>query len=257
MMRLSLLIISLLCVTTLANSQESAKVFDTALFNKQLAFAEWLTEYEYFTSVAARPFINQPENTTTIWFSYKKYNKWFVIGGKSDGKTFNISQHFELDTLYTVTASNSSFDTSDIIAKGTALINAENRFQNVRDTSSIYFAPFVFTHPDQTISVWYFPSFQPSGQAIYGCEWEYVYDKTGKQLIRLDSYVHNVKAIWIGQPREIWLNYRSTTKPTQGSLFFAASFRDYFTRLRIDTLDGTSTLEKDNSGKYTWTQKMK
>jgi hypothetical protein len=76
-------------------------------------------------------------------------------------------------------------------------------------------------------------------------------------LLEQKSFVNVVTGVWIGQPRELWLNYRNADAPTVGSLFFTQSFRDYFTRIRIDTKISTSTTYKDNSGNYLWNHKIK
>jgi hypothetical protein len=231
--------------------------FDTTQFNKHLEFANWLVDYEYFTQLAIDNLNKQPDVSATLWFSYNQNNNWHTIGGNFTDDTFRISRHVITDTLFTVSDYTGISDTVQLTASGTALSKADDHFQLIRDTCRMYFNSFLKHNADQTISVWYFPAFQPSGQAIYGCEWEYIFDKSGKNLLTQNSYCNNITSVWVGQPRELWLNFRNTDKPTVGSLFFVQSFRDYFTRIRIDTRISTSTLEKDGNGIYYWTHKMK
>jgi hypothetical protein len=191
------------------------------------------------------------------WFSFYKNNTWHTVGGNVADNKFRIKHDVKTDSVNSVSEYKGSYDTSKLNSLGFALSKANKQFQPVRDTCSIYFNPFVISNPDQTISVWFLPSFQPSGQAIYGYEWEYIFDKSGTEFLRLNSNTNILTGVWIGQPRELWLNYRNTDKPTLGSVFFALSFRDYFTRIRIDTRISTSTIAKNSNGNYTWVHKIK
>ena len=238
-------------------AQTSNQGFDTTQFNKQLENAYQLIEYEFYTQLAKNKYRKIPETFDFEWFSYKGNNVWHSVGGNSNKNTFFIKSQITFDSLYNITEDNDFHDTLNLKALGSALAHANSQFQIIRDTSSIYFNSFVICNPDQTISIRYLPDFQPSGQALYGCEWEYIFDKTGKTFLRQNSYINGITGVWIGKPRELWLNYRNTDKPTIGSLFFALSFRDYFTRIRIDTKISTSTTSKDINGFYSWGHKMK
>ena len=241
----------------MGKAQSSIRQFDTVQFNKQLEFANQLVENEFFTQMAIDKFSQMEDVSAIEWFSYKQNNEWFTVGGNVSGNKFKIIYHVAYDTLFSTTDYKAAFDTSRLNTAGSALSLANIQFQIIRDTSSIYFNSFVINNPDETISIFYFPAFQPSGQALYGYEWEYIFDKTGKNLLSRNAFTNILTGVWIGQPRELWLNYRNTDKPTLGSVFFAQSFRDYFTRIRIDTRISTSTTTKDANGNYTWTHKMK
>jgi len=238
-------------------AQIPGQAFDTLQFNKLLEVANHLIEYEFYTQLAIDKYSKLPETSNFEWFSYQDNNTWNSVGGNSSGNTFAIKSQITFDSFNTISEYKGIADTSKLIAFGSALALANTQFQIVRDTSSIYFNSFVISNSDQTISIRYLPAFQPSGQALYGCEWEYIFDYTGKKLLTQNSFIHKITGVWIGQPRELWLNYRSTDKPTLGSVFFALSFRDYFTRVRIDTRISTSTTTKLPDGNYNWVHKMK
>ena len=249
------LLVSLLAIY--GKAQSTVPEFDTTQFRQHLTFANYLLEYEAINKLALNKYGRQPEYAGLQWFSFKVNNSWHIIGGNKNNEDFNIIKHILADSLSREADYTGSSDTMAIQSYGSALALADGQFQFIRDTSSLYFTSFLVPNPDQTISVWYLPDFQPSGQAIYGCEWEYVFNKSGKDFLRLNHTSGNITGVWIGQPRELWLNYRNLDKPTAGSLFFALSFHDYFTRLRIDTRLSTSTTAKDKDGRYTWTHKMK
>lgn len=238
-------------------SQSVITEFDSIRFNKQVLLAKMLTEYEYFNKLTLNEISQGTDITTTDWFSFYENNTWHTIGGNIVDTGFIISKHIILDSLNNISESHQNSDLTKLEASGFALASANDHFQLVRDTSNLYFNSFLVWNEDQSISIWFFPAFQPSGQAIYGCEWEYVYDKTGRKLLKQNSYTQPLTTIWIGQPREIWLNYRNTDIPTLGSIFFALSFCDYFTKVRIDTHLIICSLAKDNKGDYFWKFKKK
>ncbi len=231
--------------------------FDSIQFNNSLLKANYLAEYEYFTLTVTDSLSQTSGQSDSEWFSYKEQNNWYIIGGKVTDGSFKILKHVKVEPDFNTSEYTGPCDTLKLKASGNALSAANSKFQVVRDTSNFYFLSFVYINPDQTVSVWFLPAFQPSGQAIYGCEWEYVFDKTGKKPLKINSYVSNVTGVWIGRPRELWLNYRNSGTATVGSLFFALSFRDYFTRLRIDTRISTSTTARDSEGNYQWEHKIK
>ncbi len=252
---LLILLISTLSITT--HAQSTRPEFDTVLFNQNLEFASWLVEYEYITQLSTDRFKADPERPVTETFSYSFNNAWYTVGGNFTGKAFKITRHIVIDSLYNISDYSGLFDSTSLYSSGLALHQAGILFQPISDTCNLYFNSFVHRNPDKTISVLYLPAFQPSGQAIYGIEWEYIFDETGRKLLKQNSFTKGITAVWVGQPRELWLNYRTTDKPTLGSLFFALAFCDYFTRLRIDTQFTICTLSKNNTGEYFWTQKNK
>jgi len=252
--------LSIFLIFTLAlvgKTQSSNRQFDTICFNKLVELANQLIENEFCMQTAIGKFSKREDVSAIEWFSYKQNNAWNTVGGNFSGNKLNIIHHVTFDSLFTMSDYKGTYDTSRLDASGSALSLANNQFQTIRDTASIYFNSYVINNSEQTISIYYFPAFQPSGQALYGWEWEYIFDKTGKNLLSRKAYNNILTGVWIGQPRELWLNYRNTDKPTIGSVFFAQSFRDYFTRIRIDTRISTSTTSKDVNGNYTWTHKLK
>jgi hypothetical protein len=230
--------------------QSDLSGFDTLKFNTDWELASWLYEYEYHTQTAVDKYSRQMENAIGDWFSYKQDGVWHTICGKQVENKFIIFKNIISDSIENSADYVGPYDTTKVTACGIAISKAESYFQLVRDTVNIYFNSFVRYNPDQTISVWFFPALQPSGQAVYGCEWQYIFNKNAKDLIKQQFFINHITGVWIGKPRELWLNYRNTDFPTLGSLFFAFSFCDYFTRIRIDTRLITSTITKGFDDNY-------
>ncbi|MFZ4546400.1 MAG: hypothetical protein ACOYN4_03140 [Bacteroidales bacterium] len=238
-------------------SQSSIVEFDSLKFNKDLELATWLYEYEFHTQMAVDKFSRQMENVGGDWFSYDQDNIWHTICGKQVENKFIIFKNIMSDSADNVVDYTGDFDLERVNSCGIAISKAEIYFQLVRDTANIYFNSFVRYNPDQTISVWFFPALQPSGQAVYGCEWEYVFNKNASDLLQQKFFINRISGVWIGKPRELWLNYRTADFTPLGGLFFVVSFCDYFTRIRIDTRLSTSTISKDIDGNYSWKHSLK
>jgi len=256
-MKILLVVVLVSVFAALGLAQSASHNFDSAGFSKNLELANRFIECEFYTQLAMDKFSRSEDVSAAEWFSYKENKTWHTVAGNSTENTFKITKHVTFDSLNNISEYKGISDTALLNAAASAFAEANTRFQLIRDTSNLYFNSFVNWNPDQTISIWFLPAFQPSGQAIYGCEWEYIFDKTGRNLLRQNSFANIITGVWIGQPRELWLNYRNTDSPTVGSVFFAQSFRDYFTRIRIDTRTSTSTVTKDSNGNYIWTHKMK
>ncbi len=252
-----LLITTLLQAAFVARAQNTSQPFDSVQFSRNLELADWLVECDYYTQLSL-DYLKRNENISKYeWFSFKQNQNWHTVGGTIINNLFSINKHVFADSLYNISDFTGTFDSASCHAAGHALVTANRLFEVVRDSSSMYFSSFVHFNKDNTISVWFLPALQPSGQAIYGCEWEYVFDNTGNKMLRLNAFINSVTGVWIGQPRELWLNYRNTSVPSVGSIFFTLSYGDYFTRIRIDTQFSISTRSKDKNGFYTWSHNIK
>jgi len=240
-----------------SKAQDNLIGFDSVQFNHNLLVAGWLVDCDYVNEISVEAFKKKKELPPPEWFSYYANAAWYIVGGNFNKSTFTITSHLIFDTLFNATDYSGRYDSAKLAASFSALTKAGDLFRVVRDTSSIYFSSFVYPNPDQTISVWFLPALQPSGQALYGCEWEYIFNNTGETLLKLNSVSNPIRGIWIGQPREFWLNYRNQDLPTIGSLYFVLSFRDFFTRMRINTGKFTSTVAKNTEGIYEWTHLKK
>ncbi len=246
-----------------ALSQENKEFnFDTTSFNQHIKLAEWLYEYDEIaglTSDSLKPYGKEK----LLWlgvtgFCYRDVSgEWQAVYGRFAKKHFEIIFHYAIDTAFRLRAVKSTSDTIQIKHYARALQNTAGLLQRVKDSANIHFSQYIRRLADHRIEVWILPSFQPSGQAIYGCEWKFQFDSTGEHLINSSSYVSALKGVWVGQLRELWLNYRDIESPSPGGVFFAWYFKDYFKRIHIDTHKRTSTLSKDASGRYCWDQRVK
>jgi len=249
----SLITILLLSVLTKSRGAQ----IDTIQFNKLENTANHFLEYEYYNSLIINHLSKQKDISELLFLSYKNQGLWHTLAFKATNGSPQEISYFYVDSSNIICEYKGQSDSIFINRNGRALLLAENLFSVVRDTMDLYFNSFVNENYDKTLSVFFLPAFQPSGQAIYGCEWEYIFDNTGSSLIEIKNNNSKITGVWIGQPREIWLNYRNNESIPLGAVYFALAFRDYFTRLRIDTKFFTSTTQKNENGIYSWTHSSK
>lgn len=255
-MKKILFLIVLACFSQTLKSQSSKP--DTVEFMRLLQYANKLADYDFLMQISMNEIKKfQSDTAASTCFGLHDRNEWHTICGSFSNNKFTIASHYCLDSAFKMKKFTGTFDTTLYISAAHAMNLAQKNFQPVLDSTSIYFDSFLIFNNDNTMSVWFLPAFQPSGQAIYGWEWEYKFDSSGTRQLTCNSHTGVSTGVWIGQPREIWLNYRNFDAPTVGSLYFALTYRDYFTRLRIDTRICTSTTSKDKTGNYYWHHKSK
>jgi hypothetical protein len=253
---LAVILVAYACLNTSAQQQQEYS-FDSLSFNKNLELAKWLYEYDEI-SMLAEESLKSPGNENlsapaAMRFCYKDAaNNWHFHSGLLINGEYHPNINYEIDSLYVIHPEALYKDSTVSACLSNALIHCRDAIESITDSSKIHLNQYVRILPDHTLEVWIFPSFQPSGQAIYGVEWMFHLNPGGTAL--LDSYHYNsgIKGVWIGRPRELWLNYRDTGVPTPGSVFFAWSFKDYFTKVHISSQNQVSNLQKDAAGKYYW-----
>lgn len=251
---LTLLFIEL---TTLTYGQKSKEPnFDIEDFNKKMEVAEWLYEYDMIAWRTSDSVMTQDkkdlERLGNDWFCFQKNDTWHAVYGKYEDKQFDLVFHFKVDSDGEVSKTTETVDTSLLYRYSRALQTANEQISNLKDTVNLRFNQYIKENDDKTLSVWILPAFQPNSVAVYGGEFIYTINETGTKVIKDDSYFQGeFRGFKVDSPREIWINYRDTEKPTLGAVFFAWYYKSYFTKIVIDNSESISTpFKSDNS--WTW-----
>lgn len=232
--------------------------FDMADFMDKEKVAYWLNEYDYVAwhtsdSVSA----SSKEERSRLgreWFCYEDADHtWHAVYGKYNGNDFDMVFHYHLDTNYRIYRVYDKVDTSLLNTYSRALNTANKMLTALRDTVHLDFNQYIRKNPDNTLTVWILPSFQPNSTAVFGGEFIYTIDASGSKILKDDSYFQGrFRGFKVGEPREIWLNYTELDKPTLGTVFFVVYYGKYFTSIYIDNKNSSSTRFKDENGHYTW-----
>ncbi len=238
-------------LTTLTYGQN----FDIEDFNKKMEIAEWLYEYDMIAwrtsdSVMAQD-KKELERLGSDWFCFKKNDTWHAVYGKYENNQFDLVFHFKVDNG-NVSKTTENVDTTLLHRYSKALHTASGQITALKDTINLRFNQYIKENDDSTFSVWILPAFQPNSVAVYGGEFIYTIDKMGTKVLKDDSYFQGqFLGFKVDNPREIWINYRETQKPTLGAVFFAWYYKSYFTKIVIDNSKSISTpFKSDNS--WTW-----
>jgi len=250
---LALLFIGL---TTLTYGQKPKGLnFDIADFNKKMEVAEWLYDYDMIAWSTSDSVMTQDpkdiERLGSDWFCFKENDTWHAVYGKYENNQFDLVFHFKVDNGQ-VSKTCETVDTTLLHRYSRALQTAARQITALKDTINLRFNQYIRENDDKTLSVWILPAFQPNSVAVYGGEFIYTIDVTGTKVLTDNSYYQGqFRGFKVDNPREIWLNYRETEKPTLGAVFFAWYYKSYFTKIVIDNSQSVSTpIKSDNS--WTW-----
>jgi hypothetical protein len=261
-MKVVSILLTLFAFTFFAFGQKDSKTapkFDIADFNKKFEVAEWLVRYDVVAWKTTDELMKQDkkelEKLGAEWFCFQdKNNLWHAVYGKFENDKYNPVFHFTMDNASKISLVTDKIDAEFLNLHARALATANKQLITaLKDRDAPRFNQYIKQNTDKTFSVWIFPAFQPNGVAVYGGEYIYTLDQTGSKITKDESYAQsNFRGFKADPPREIWLNYRETEKPTLGAIFFVWYYKEYFTNIFIDNAKTTSTVIKGGDKNYMW-----
>lgn len=231
--------------------------FDIEDFNKKVAVAEWLVEYDGIawktSDVVMQQDQKELEKLGAEWFCFKDTKgSWNAVYGKLTDAGYEMVFRFVIDSSGKVSRSLEKVDQDFLNSHARALSAGRKKLTAAIPPNSPRFNQYIRQNADKTFSVWMLPAFQTDGTAVYGGEAIYTIDATGEKVLKDESYFQpNFRGFKSQPPREIWLNYRELNKPSLGAIFFVWYYKPYFTKIFIDNEASTSTAIKIDDG-YTW-----
>jgi hypothetical protein len=255
---LPLILLFIFTFTAFGQSVKTDKpAFDIADFNKKFETAQWLVAYDYVAWKTSDVVMTQDkkelERLGREWFAFQdKNNLWHAVYGKFENDKYDLVFHFTMDKTGKITRSDEKIDSELLNNYARALATAGKALIEAVGTKAPAFNQYIKLNADKTFSVWILPAFQTSGIAVYGGEFIYTIDASGKKITKDESYRQaEFRGFKADKPREIWLNYREKDKPTLGSIFFVWYYKQYFTNIYIDNAKTTSTVVKAGTD-YIW-----
>ena len=262
-MKKSIIILILLCLAYSVFPQKSSNTapkFDVADFNKKFETAAWLVEYDFAAWKSTDEVMKQDkkelERLGKEWFCFQDKNRnWHAVYGKLVNDKYDLVFHLTVDKTGKASVIKEKVDEKFLILHSKALETAQNQMQiALKGKDAPKFNQYIKQNDDKSFSVWLLPAFQTNGVAVYGAEFVYTIDQNATKILKDESYMQeNFRGFQTGNPREIWLNYSETEKPTLGAIFFVWYYKSYFTNIFIETKINTSTVVKDKSTEtYLW-----
>jgi hypothetical protein len=264
-MKIFLITFALLVLVFSAPAQQptrSGVQFDVEDFNKNVAIAEWLVEYDEIAWKTTDEVVKQDkkdlERLGAEWFCFKdKSNVWHAVYGKLGESGYEVVFHFIRHSSGKIEKSEATIDKAFLDRHASALATAREKLTATIPQDSPRFNQYIRQNADKTFSVWMLPAFQTNRIAVYGGEGIYTVDATGKKIIKDESYFQPAfRGFKTEPPREIWLDYKEMKKPSLGAVFFVWYYKPYFTNIFINNESSTSTVVKTDQG-YIWVHKQK
>lgn len=238
-------------------AQQPVDTLFTKTFKEKLDLAIWLDQYDE-VSWQAMDSLKRfgKENLLLLGdggFCFQDSNQlWHLVYCDKSKNELSLLFHYFLDSSSILRVCNDDTYGSKMLSYFSALTLCNKALVNFQDSAEVHFNQYIRNLPDGNLEVLVLPAFQPSGQAIYGAEWVFRLNPEGSSILSTSNHISELKGIWIGQPRILWLNYRNDEYPTLGSIYFAWTFKDYFTRIHIACKNVVSTLSQNPNGAYHW-----
>lgn len=262
-----LFIASLFCCTALFALAQKAETkpfkFDKADFNKKLAIAKWLHQYDDFawltSDSAAAEHPDLYKRLGDEWFCYMdNRNIWHGVYGDYENGKYDFVFHYQGNSKK-IKQTPFPADTNLLSKYGKAIHISHIEFdEKIKpEAGKIHFNHYIKRNPDKTFTVWYLPAYQTNETAVYGGEYVYTVDSTGNNIISNENiFLGHFTSILIDKhTSNITLDYSTIDKPTIGSIFFAWAYRQSFPGITIKNTTSMSGLNLISSGKtesYVW-----
>lgn len=261
-MKITTIFFALLMLTFTVFGQkdkQSAPNFDIAEFNKKFEVADWLVKYDLVAWKTSDVVMEQEKKDLARlgkeWFCFQdKNNLWHAVYGKYENDKFDLVFHFTMDNSSKITRTSDKIDAEFLNLHSRALITANKQLViALKDIDKPAFNQYIKQNANKTFTVWLLPAFQTNGIAVCGGEFIYTIDSTGDKITKDESYFQGkFLGFKADNPREIWLNYRDTEKPTLGAIFFVWYYKPYFTKIFIDNSKSTSSVIQVENKDYIW-----
>lgn len=250
-------------ITGFAQSNSESKIVEAFIrqFNLKMDTVYWLCEYDDIAWITSDSVYATPKSEQAKlgaeWFCIKDQGIWHALYGKYDNNNFETIYHYVVDINRNIKRTYTKIDTIILNSHARALRNASKLLQAYPDSIKVRFNQYIKKNTDNSLSVWLLPAFTTNGIAVYGGEFYYVFDPTGKSLISKNEYSQGYKGFKPDPKKEIWLDYENVESPTLGSIFFVWYYRRYFDRIVADAKKFKSTLFHDNEKGYYWVHAVK
>lgn len=263
MKHLIIIIFSFSGLFTTAQESSEKQIVDGFIkrFNSKMDTVYWLCQYDdiaWWTSdsVSATP-KNEQAKLGSEWFCFNQGNIWHAVYGKYENNQFQMVYHYEVDTNRVVRRVYIQVDTLTQNSYSRALINARQIQAKYPDTIKVRFNQYIRRNADKSLSVWLLPAFTTNNVAVYGGEFQYVFDQSGNTLISKIEYSQGYRGFKPDTKKEIWLSYENVDEPTLGAIFFVWYYRAYFDRIVVDARKFKSTVLHDKENGYYWVHGVK
>ncbi len=251
----------LLLSFAIAGQQSSPKAhnFDIADFNKKFDAVRWLVEYDYVAWVTSDVVMKEDREELAKlgaeWFCFKdSEGTWHAVYGKLENEKYDTVFHYKMTAKSKISRTKETIKPDFLNAHARSLDTARKRVnETFKGKKAPSFNQYIRQNDDESFDVWFLPAFQRNGMAVYGAEFIFRIDRRGEKILKETSHIQkNFRGFMAKPPREIWLDFEDTEKPTLGAIFFVWYYKSYFTKIFLETSKSVSSLVKDKEKGYFW-----
>jgi hypothetical protein len=236
------------------------KKFNQSAFNAVFATAEWMYEYDAVASFTYDRLLRQPKaelrHIGKEWFSYKDNNgDWHVYFGKMNASNYELAFQYDLDKNFNVLATVTPADSAVLNNYGRAMSNAQRLFNRedpeLKDTRMNW---YIRRNDNNQFDIWALPGVQADGKMLYGSQYHYTFDPTGRRMVNAERMPKKLKGFYGNATSDIDLDCRQDVTPPLWAVFFSWTYKKYFKSITIQHKYGNSNpMAMDaKQGLYTW-----
>ncbi|MFN2602900.1 MAG: hypothetical protein ABR582_09125 [Gemmatimonadaceae bacterium] len=259
MMRLSRLlalsvVVSLLFVDS-AHGQprpKSGSEFPAAKFDSLDRIAFYLWQYDSFAwatsdTLAAQVATIGSDAARRLgeeWFCFKRDSTWHAVYGRFDeaADRYDAVAHYTSTGHGGIVRSPPFEDTALANRFGRALVTTRRRLPPEIQKAGLRFNSYVREREDGGIDVWYVPAWQQNGWIVYGAEFQYILDGSGRSVKDSIVRVGRLEGARPDSTASISLHPEGPGVPTVAELLFVHLYTKYFAHVRVFTRDWVSEL---------------
>ncbi|WP_126247022.1 hypothetical protein [Chitinophaga rhizosphaerae] len=246
------------------NGLADKPAFPVAEFSAHVRTAEWLIEYDSaawrLSDTVTHADMDLLQRTGKEWFVYRgRDSLWYGAYGKFQDTAYDLALHFRINRSDSIEAvSEPRPDTAMLHAVSRCIRSSYKYAGLMLGRSYVRMNKFIRLNGDRSISIYLLPALQPADVAMYGGEFMYRFDASGRQLLeRYEYYRGGFKGFRLNAGREVKLAYEDVKYPTLGSVYFALRYRNRFREISIETLESFSQLMFNQVRGFYWEHREK
>jgi hypothetical protein len=181
------------------------------------------------------------------WFCFKSGSTWHAVFGRFDDTTdkYDAVLHYVSTESGAIVRTTEPVDAALGNRFGRALSIAKHHVPAGFARANIRFNSYVRERNDGGIEVLFIPSWQQSGWILYGSEFQYGFDASGRNVKDSVVRVGDIKGARPDSTATIILAHDNAPGiPTVGEVLFIRLYTKYFAHVRVRTRDWVSELYK-------------
>lgn len=233
---------------------QSGEDFPAAEFDARDRIAFYLWQYDSFAWQTSDRLTSEIQSLSkeTVgrlgpdWFCFKRDSMWHAVYGRFNDAAdrYDAAVHY-VGSHGRITRSTDAVDSDLANRFGRALSLTRRRLPKGLQGSRIRFSSYVREREDGAIDTWFIPSWQANGWILYGVEFQYMLDRSGRNVTDSIVRLGDIKGMRPDSTASLNLIHDDAPGiPTIAELLFVRLYTKYFAHVRVRTGDWVSEIFK-------------